>query len=224
MVNVEAKLRIKGKNFEILVDVDKALQFKKGMNVSMQNVLAVSEIFYDFKKGLKASKADLKEFLGTEDINKAAEKIIKQGEVNIPQEYRDKEQENKVKQVVDFLARNALDSRTGKPYTPNTIEAGLKQAGIKIENKPVDAQIADIISKLRTVLPIRIETKRLKITIPAVHSGKVYNIIKEYKEKEDWLANGDLQVTVNLPAGLQMEFYDKLNGITHGSSIVEEIK
>ena len=39
MVNVEARLKIKGKEFEILVDVDKALQLKKGVEVSIDNVL-----------------------------------------------------------------------------------------------------------------------------------------------------------------------------------------
>ena len=89
-----------------------------------------------------------------------------------------------------------------------------------IEKKRADITIFD--EQQRSV--IKIETKRLKIVIPAMHSGKAYSLIKEYREKEEWLNNGDLQVIVNIPAGLQLEFYDKLNGITHGSSIVEEIK
>jgi ribosome maturation protein SDO1 len=223
MANVEAKLSLKGKRYEVLVDVDKAVQLKKGIPVSMDNVLAINEVFSDVKKGIKLSKNDLKDAFGTEDVKVIAEKIIKNGEVNIPLEMRKAEQENKVKQVVDFLSRNALDPRTGRPYTPNAIENAISQAGVKIENKPIDSQIQDIISKLRTVLPVKIETKKLKITIPALHSGKVYSLVKEYKEKEDWLGNGDLQVVVNIPAGLQMEFYDKLNGVTHGSSVVEDI-
>ena len=62
------------------------------------------------------------------------------------------------------------------------------------------------------------------MSVPAVHTGKVYGLLQEYKEKEDWLGNGDLQITLNIPVGIQMEFYDKLNGITHGSAISEEIK
>lgn len=224
MGNVEAKISIKGKRFEIMVDVDKAIQLRKGVPVSIDNVLAFPEVFSDLKKGIKSSQKELKDSFGTEDVRIIAERIIKNGEVNIPMEYRKAEQENKVKQVVDFLARNAIDPRTGRPYTPNAVESAIQQAGIKIENKPIDTQISEIISKLRTVLPIKIETKRLRVTVPAIHSGKVYGLLKEYKEKEDWLSNGDLQCIINIPAGLQMDFYDKLNGITHGSSIVEEIR
>ena len=224
MTNVEAKLRIKGKQFAIMIDVDKALQLKKGLNVSIDNVLAFPEVFYDIKKGLKASQADLKDAFGTDDIRVIANKIIKNGEIEVPLEYRRKEQDNKVKQVVDFLSRNAIDSRTGKPYTPSSIEKAIEQSGVKIDNRPIDQQIHEIISKLKTILPIKIETKKIKILIPAIHSGKAYGMLKEYMEKEDWLSNGDLQIIVNVPAGLQLEFYDKLNGITHGSSIAEEIQ
>ena len=46
-----------------------------------------------------------------------------------------------------------------------------------------------------------------------------------YKEKENWLSNGDLEVIVSIFAGNQLfSFYDKLNSVTHGSAITEEIK
>ena len=45
-----------------------------------------------------------------------------------------------------------------------------------------------------------------------------------YKESEEWLADGSLKCIVNIPAGLQMEFYDKINAITHGAVLSEEIK
>ncbi len=224
MVNVEAKLRIKGKNFEVLVDVDRALQLRRGVSVSMDNILAFDQVFYDIKKGLKASVSDLQSSFGTTDIKLITEKIVKQGEVQVPAEYKKKEHEEKFKQVVEFLAKNTSEPKTGKPHTSKRIEDAIKQAGINIENKPIEQQISRIIEKLAIVIPIKIETKKLKIRIPAIHTGKAYSLISEYKEKEEWLDNGDLSCIINLPAGLQMEFYDKLNSITHGSAIVEEVK
>lgn len=223
MVNVEARLKVKGKEFAILVDVDKALEFKKkGGNID--DITATSEIFYDLKKGLKVSDSDLKECFGTTDVKEVAEKIIKRGEVVLPSEYKKKELDNRVKQVIDFLARNAVDPTTGNPHTGARIEQAIQQAGIKIENKPIEGQIGRIVSKLKETFPIKIETKKLKITVPSVHTGKVYGLLQEYKEKEQWLENGDLVVIINIPVGLEMDFYDKLNGITHGSAIVEEMK
>lgn len=222
-MNTVARLKSRGKNFEILVDLDKALEFKKqGGNIS--EVLATNTIVSDTKKGLQVSDSDLEECFGTTDVNTIAEKIIKSGEVQLTAEHRNKERDVKFKQVVEFLTKNAIDPQTGQPHTPSRIEQALGQAGINIENKPIEQQIKKIIGKIQEVLPIKIETKKLSIKIPSQHAGQVYGLINEYKEKEEWLNNGDLKVIVNIPVGMQMEFYDKLNSITHGSSIVEEIK
>ncbi|MCX6748835.1 MAG: ribosome assembly factor SBDS [Candidatus Pacearchaeota archaeon] len=223
MVNITARYRAKGKNFEVLVNADKASQFKKGLS-TIENVLATDQIFYDIKKGLKASTSDLKDCFGTDNSRDVAERIVKNGEVELPLELKRQEQENRIKQVVAFFVKNAVDTRTGLPFTEKRIEEAMGQAGISVENKPINQQVNSIASKLKTILPLKIATKKLKITIPAVHAGKVYGLLNEYKEKESWLDNGDLVCVVNIPSGLQMEFYDKLNGVTHGSSIAEEIK
>jgi len=80
-----------------------------------------------------------------------------------------------------------------------------------------------LIAKLKTIIPIKIETKRIKITIPAQYTGQVYGHLQDNKEKEEWLPNGDLQVILNMPAGLLMDFYDKINSLTHGAVQSEEM-
>lgn len=224
MTNVPAKLRIKGKTFEILVDVDKALQLRQGKPVSIQNVLATDNVFYDIKKGMKASEADLIASFSSSNINVVAEKIIKNGEIEIPSEYKTKEKEDKIKQIIDFLSRNALDPVTNKPHTPERIKSALQEAGVSVDNRSVEEQIFKIIERLRPIMPIKIETKKLAIKVPAVHTGRVYGLVQDYKEKEEWMSNGDLIVIINLPAGMQLSFYDKLNAITHGSAIVQDVK
>lgn len=224
MTDIEARVKIKGKNYEVLVDVDKALQLKKGVSANMENILAVDEVFHDSKKGLRAGDAELEDSFGTSDVLEIGEKIIKSGELVLPAEYREKGIEEKRKQLVNFLVKNAFNPQSGNPHTESRIEEALNLAGINVENKSIEQQIGGILSKLKEVIPIKIETKKLKISVPAVHTGKVYGFLQNYKEKEDWLGNGDLVVVINIPAGLQMDFYDKLNNITHGSAIVEEIK
>jgi len=223
MSDVTAKIKIKGKDYEVLVDADKALQTKKGEG-DVSEALVSDAVFYNIKSGDRAGESDLKEAFGTTEINEIAEKIIKSGEIEVPAEYKNQERQEKVKQVIDFIVKNAVDPRTGNPYTPTRIEESLKQAGVNIENRPIEQQIFQVLEKLKSVLPIKVETKKLKITVPAVHTGKVYGLISEYKEREDWLNNGDLQIVVNIPVGMQMDFYDKLNSVAHGSAVVEEIK
>ncbi len=224
MTDIIARIKIKGKNYETLVDVDKALELKQGKDIPISEILATDNIFYDSKKGLHVSDSDLQEAFGTSDINKAVEKIVKQGELQIPKEYRDKEREGKKKQIIDFLARHSVDPRTNNPHTAERISAAIDEAGISIDNRPIDQQITKAIEKIKTVLPIKIQTKKLKLRIPSEHTGRVYGLLTEYKESENWLSNGDLECVVNIPLGLQDDFYDKLNSITHGSALSEEIK
>lgn len=224
MTEIIARIKIKGKHYEIIVDVDKALQLKQGKPVSIENVLAIDKVFSDSKKGLNVSDSDLQNAFGTADVKTIAEKIIKSGEIQVPKEYRDKERENKKKQIIDFLSRYAIDPRTEKPHTAERISAAIDEAGINIDNRAIEQQISAIMEKIKIVLPIKIQTKKLKLRIPAEHTGKVYGILQDYKEKENWLSNGDLECVINLPVGLQDDFYAKLNAVTHGSAISQEIK
>ena len=83
--------------------------------------------------------------------------------------------------------------------------------------------MTDLIDKLKTVIPIKIETKKIKLVIPAQYTGAVYSILKDYKESEAWLANGSLSAIINIPAGMQIDFYEKLNHVTHGAVQSQEI-
>ncbi|MDP3987155.1 MAG: ribosome assembly factor SBDS [Nanoarchaeota archaeon] len=224
MTQTTARIKKQGKNFEIMVDLDKALNFKKG-DASASDFLEIDRIFSDAKKGEHASEKDLQDAFKTSDVNEVANQIVKNGEILVTQEYREEERDKKLNQVVDFLVNNSIDSQTGQPHTPERIRNALKQAQVNIKNVPIEVQAKEIVEKLSKIIPIKLETKRIKIVIPAIYTGSAYSIINPHKEEEKWLDNGDLEVTVSVPSGASLfAFYDKLNSITHGSSVTEEIK
>jgi len=223
MTQTTARIKQAGKHFEIIVDLDKALKFKRGQSSAL-DFLEADSIFADSKRGLHAPEKDIKEAFGTSDIAAVASKIVKSGEILLTQEHRDEEREKKIKQVIDFLAVNASDPRTGMPHTPDRIKNALEQAQVNIKNVPIESQIGEIVEKISRVLPISLKTKRVKILVPAIHTGRAYGIFSQYKENENWLSNGDLEIIVNIPSGLLMDFYDKLNSVTHGSAVTEELK
>jgi ribosome maturation protein SDO1 len=222
MTNVTARIKKAGKHFEILVDIDDAMKFKRGESDFIQ--AETDDIFRDLKKGDKAPSADLMEAFGTEDVNEIVRKIVKEGEVLTTQDFRDAEHEKKVKQVVEFLVRNSIDPQTGNPLTSERIKNAIEQAHINIKNTPIESQINEILDGLTKIIPIKIDTKKVKVTIPAIHTGKAYGVVSQYKETEDWLNDGSLEIIVNVPAGMIMDFYDKLNQVTHGSALTEDMK
>lgn len=224
MTQTLARIKQGGKHFEIIVDMDKALGFKKSSRGSASDFLEIDRIFTDSKKGLVASESDLEKAFGTDDAQNIAEKIVKTGEVLVTQEHRDEEKEKKLKQVVDFLVRNSVDPQTGRPHTAERIKNALMEAHINVKNVSLENQIKEIVSEISKIIPIKVQTKKIKLLIPAIHTGKVYGMVSQYKEEENWLSNGDLEIFLSIPSGMVIDFYDKINSATHGAVLSEEIR
>lgn len=222
MAQTTARIKKNGKNFEIMVDLDKAVSFRKG-DESASDFFDGDAIFSDAKKGERVSGSDLKSAFGTEDVDEVAKVIVKDGEVLLTQDYRDEEKDQKMNQAVNYFVTNAVDSQTGQPFTEDRIRTALKEAGVNLKNVPVEDQAMEILEKLSKIVPIKLETKKVKLVIPAAYTGGAYGVINPYKEDEKWLDNGDLEVTVAVPSGALFGFYDKLNSITHGACVSEEV-
>lgn len=215
---VVARLEKNGKTFEILVDCDKALEFKKGKSVSMDDILAVDEIYKDVKKGDKASEHDLKNIFKTTDFIEISKVIIGKGEVQLTREHLAKQRVEIRKQIINMIHRNAVDPKTGLPHPPQRIESAMEEAKVHVdENKSAADQVDDILKKLKIIIPIRFETKKVQVIIPAKFSGQSFHILKSYgNPKTEWLGNGSLKASLELPGGLIDEFFSKLNGLCHG--------
>ncbi len=224
MANTTARIKKGGNHYEILVDLDEAMKVRKGEAGANINMAVLGDaVFHNLKSGERASMNDLEISFGAGNFIEIAEKIIKGGEVVRTAESMKGEQDKKYKQVVDFLVRNAV-SPEGRPYTPDRIMRALKEGHVNVKNKPVEMQVEEILDQLSKVLAVKVERKKIKLLIPALHSGKAYGIVKEFMIREDWKNNGDLEVLVEIPSGLVMDFYDRVNGATAGSVMSEELK
>jgi ribosome maturation protein SDO1 len=217
-----ARITKNGLHFEVLVNMDDALKFKKGLTDFLN--LEIDRVFSNVKKGDVVSNNDLEIAFKTTDVLEVGKIIVKQGDVLIDQEHRSEEKERQFRQVIDFLSRNAIDPQSGNPISPERIKSALEQAHVNIKNGSIENQIQDIVAQISAIIPIKIETKKVKIHVPAIQTGIVYGLVQQYKEKENWLNDGSLEVVVNVPAGLIMDFYDKLNSMTHGSATTEDVQ
>lgn len=222
MVIVAARKRVGSKIFEISVDFDAAMKVRKG-DGDITAALNSNGIYYDVKKGTIASSEDLEKAFGVSNLFEVAEKIIKSGDIEKPQEFRDAEKERRMKKVVDLIVRNAVDQH-GKPYTPERIRRALEEAHYHFTDNPAEVQMSEAVEKIKTIIPISIQIKKIKLIIPAQYTGQIYGILQGYtKESEEWKNNGNLEVILLIPAGMQLDFYDRLNGITHGAVQSEEV-
>ena len=213
-----AKIEKEGKRFEILVDCGKAMEFKEG-KCKLNECLATNEIFSDVKKGTKASEQDLKKLFGTSDSMKVSEVILKHGVVQLTTEYKSKLREEKRKRIISLIAKQAIDPKTGLPHPPQRVERAMEEARINIDEfKSAEDQLKGIVEKLRSLLPLKFETRQIAIKIPSQYGAKSYNIVKGYGKllKDEWENDGSLVCVIEIPAGIQEELYNELNKLTHG--------
>ena len=225
--HVLARLQLSGEKFEIIVNPDFALNYKLGKLNDIDKVLVAYEVYSDVRKGLKASSDKLMKYFKTTDVRKIADVIIKQGELQITAEQRRKLIEDKRKQIIAFITKNCVDPRTNLPIPALRVEQAMDQVKVSIDPfKEAEGQALKVIDALKSVLPLKIERVKLEVKVGPEYVPKMYNFVKSYGylEKEEWLNDGSWRANVDMPAGLQAEFLDKLNKLTKGTAQVRILK
>jgi ribosome maturation protein SDO1 len=216
---VIARLESHGSSFEILVDPDLALEFKKGREIDITEILASEEIFKDSKKGDRASLEHIKEVFGVDNLQDAAKIIIRKGDLQLTTLQRRKIQEDRKKQVITIIARDAINPQTKHPHPPARIERAMDEARIHIDPfKPAEEQTPGVIKAIRPLIPLKFEKREVAVKVPPHYAGRAVNIVKSYGDlkREEWQKDGSWVCLINLSAGVVEEFFDKLNQLTHG--------
>jgi ribosome maturation protein SDO1 len=224
MVKVEdaviARWETGGSRFEVLVDPAAVQDLKDGKEVDLADKLALEHVFKDAKKGDKISEEHLEKTFHTRDIGAIAKQIVLKGEVQVTTEQRRQLQETKRRQIVATIARNAMNPQTGAPHPPARIEAAMVEAKVHVDPfRPVDAQVADVLDKLRPLIPIRLDVVKVRIRLPAQHYPRVIGEVKSMGRllSEEWQGAGWVGV-VEIPAGLQTELHERLSAKTKGAA------
>ena len=217
---VIARVEKSGEKFEILVKPEAVQKVRDGKDVDLLKELAIDEIFKDAHKGSKASEDKMVEFFGTTEPLAVAKQIIQRGEIQLTTEQRRQMLEAKRKQIVQYIAANAINPQTSTPHPPQRIENAMEEAKVHIDPfKPVEEQVKEVLDALRPLIPIRFEKVRVAVKLSAEDSAKSYGDIKGYGTilKEEWSPTGAWLGVVEMPAGLQTDFLERLNAKTKGN-------
>ena len=215
---VIARLETHGEKFEVLVDPDLAMDLKKGRQPNLNEMLALDKIFKDVRKGEEASENKLKEVFGTTEIAPIVKKIILQGNVQLTTDQRKRMKEERHKEIVQLIARNALNPQTNSPHPPQRIENALAEAKINVDPaRTAEDQMQEILKEIRKLIPISFEKMQVAVKVPATFAGKVSAFLHNHDlKKEEWRSDGSLIALLEIPAGMKAELFSELNHLTHG--------
>ena len=231
MVNLDdaivARLETYGETFEILLDPAAMDKIKAGKEIDLIEYLAVEDVFNNARKGTRPTEEMIAKAFGTSDIKEIAQKIISKGEVQITAEQRKEMLQAKKKQIVAYIAANAINPQTKLPHPPLRIELALDEAKFHTDPfKPVDKQVEEAMHLLRPILPIRFEKTKVAVRLKGDDYGRCYDDLIHFGivEKEEWQADGSWIGLMEIPAGLITELTSKLNSKTKGNAAVKAIQ
>ena len=226
---VTARLESHGQRFEVLVDPDAALAIKRGeFDDDLEDVIAAEDVFEDASSGDRPPETSLEEVFETTDPLEIIPEVISRGEIQITAEQRREMQDRKHNQLVNKIARNAVNPQMDDaPHPPERIERALEEAGFKIDPmEPVENQIDDALDVLRPVIPIRFDEVVMAVQVPAEYAGSAQAQIRQFGdlESEEWQSDGSWVGVLRFPAGLRNDFYDVVNEHTSGEAETRVVK
>ncbi|MBM3282389.1 MAG: ribosome assembly factor SBDS [Candidatus Diapherotrites archaeon] len=220
---IVAKYVHAGVHFEILVDPDLALKMKKGLVVSLDDLLATDDVYEDAKKSERQTESQILKVFGTLDIREIAPKIIREGEIQLTTEQRRQLKEEKRKAIIDFIAKNAMNPQTQAPHPPLRIETALNELKIQVDEfKDIPTQVNDILPKLRKLLPISMDKIQVAVKVPVQYVTQALSVLHKFElKKQEWQSDGSLIAVVEIPGGMKQELFEKLNHATHGDVVTK---
>lgn len=209
-----------GEKFEILVDPDKGLKYKKGEIGEVANVLMADFIFTDARKGEKASSDKLEKIYETSDTYEVAKIMFEKGTFQLNAQQRKEMVDQKLKQIIHLISKTYVDPKTKLPHPPVRIENAFEDAKIHIDPfLEAEEQVQDIVQALRSILPMSSENIQIALKIPAEYTGKSYGTVKNYGtiKRDEWQSDGSWVAVVEIPAAMQLELLDMLGKETQGN-------
>lgn len=216
-----ARLKKGNENFEVLVNPEAALEYRRGKTSAITKVLVSETIFSDANKGTKVSEEALNKAFGTSDPLKAAEAILKKGTLQLTTEQRRKMREEKRKQIIAFISKQCVDPKTNLPHPPRRIEQAMEQIHYPIDPfKSTEEQAKEIIDLLRSVLPLKTERISVEVSIPPKYAAKAYGTLKGFgrMKHEEWRGDGSWYGVLEMPAGLYGPFLEKIGEVAKGKA------
>jgi len=228
VTNVIVRYVSKGEKFEMIVDSELAWEYKLGKRISLENVLISDTVYKDANKGERATVASLQKVFGTTDVMKIADIIIKKGDLPITAERRNRLIEENRKKIINIITRNCIDTRTNAPLPPSRVENILKELKVRIDPfASAEEQATEIIKEIKKVIPIKIAKAIIQIQIPVEYASKTYNqVIAKMSTvvNSNWKNDGSWEGEVEIPAGIQETFIQKINEISNRKAIIKNIK
>jgi ribosome maturation protein SDO1 len=217
----------RNQKFEIIVDPVAALNYKKGEEIPLSDIVEGYMVFHNASKGEKASEIILEQTFETDSEEEIVKIILDKGALQLTQAQRKKLLKDKIDEIINFIHIHCINPQTNKPHPPARIESAMDEAGVNIDYiLPPEKQAKDIIKQIQAVIPIRLESVVLAVKVTSDFTGPAFGLVTGAGEiiEDQWGNDGTWYAKIEMPSGKQADFLDKINQLTKGKAEVKIVE
>mgnify|MGYP005844184851 CR=1 FL=1 len=152
-----------GKRFEIACYRNKVVDYRKGVEADLDEVLQTDRIFTNVSKGQFANHSDLQKVFDTKNEEAIARIILEKGQLQVSDLERQAQLENTLSQIATWCANHCVHPESQRPYTVSQIKHALGKQYQVQPHKPIKKQYLDCVKFLKKVIPI--ERAKMELTM-----------------------------------------------------------
>lgn len=175
------RLKHGGKRFEVACYKNKILDYRNKTTTDLDQVLQSWNVFTNVSKGEVASKTDLRDCFGTDNVETIIKTILERGEIQLGAKERTHLLETLKKEIALIVSEKCIDSVSGASFTPSMIEKAMNDLHVSIRiDVSAKQQALDVLKQLeqnKTLNITRIQMK-IKVLYPNTYSKDVGDMLR----------------------------------------------
>lgn len=208
-----ARLDVRENHFEVLVDPQRALDYKLKRAQWTDKIMKFDDVFRDYKKGERASRDSLLKAFSTDDPHKICKVILDDGELQVPSHMRRKLLEEKKKSIMVLISRVSIDPQTNTPIPLLRVEQAFDKMSMPVDpSKEAVDQLKPILKEMKRMLPIKVKEASIEAEFPLDLMGHVRGYLESVGETViQPRRKGDLmEMTVKVPEAIRTDVAQKM--------------
>ena len=212
-----------GKRYEVLLDPDLVEAFREDPeSISLDDLMAVEDIFHDARQGERPAGEDVVATFGTEDVRAATQVILERGSIQLTTAQRKARVEAMRQRILHQIHSQAVDPRTKSPHPRARLELALQESRFSVDPfKRLEAQVKDAINVLKPLIPLSFERIKLAFKVSGAAYGRAHQVLRSDLKREEWLGDGSWVGVVDVPAARKADLIEDIMRLDRDAEVRE---
>ncbi|ETV81534.1 SBDS family rRNA metabolism protein, variant [Aphanomyces astaci] len=200
------RLKKGGCRFEVACFKNKLVEWRRGIETNLSDVLQSEAIFDNVSRGKRARDEDIQRVFGTQDIVEVATFIMTKGAIHVSESIRVAEHDSMFQEVGSVIAKTSVNPEISRPYPMSAIEQMMQKIHVALTpHEPVDIQALGVLQQLKQVMPIVRATMKVHVSVASTdvrHMQSTLQSLGATVFEQHSGANGALECTCLIEPGV----------------------